>query len=595
MTPNFKTTVRRAFRPAVYLCLVMAAGTFAKGQVPVPSCTVADIRGNPIQGTFCGGATGSLSCSAGAIYTCSAGPAGSTNNCKLSQSCANGCILGGPQSSSCYTGAKPLTISSLNPSGGSDITLTCQVSVPHAAAIINLRIDRGDLIPGAFCAVPPLADNQTSATFGLSTAAVTQPTPVQVFANVTFNDVAGMRQLISPLQIVTLQPGGTEPPPPPLASLTLAPSTIAPSGLSEVNVTLARMAPASGVQVALSSSDPTVAFPVPGAAPMVGGSCLTGGGAFSIEAASNVPAQKTVSISASVGATGGVPLTQPLTVTAGCVRNVCSFQGACGPMPDGCGGTLNCGCLTGLTCGGGGVPGFCGAPAVAVSTVSMTPTTVMAGQSSIGTVTLNQPATLGSSITLSSSSPFVVVPSFVTIPQGGTSTTFTAATSGVPAGSVVANISASFGGTASTTLTVNPQGTCVPTTCAAAGKTCGAISDGCGGSLACGSCTAPQSCGGSGIANVCGGSGGTGGGGGTAVVSLSVSGKGGNVASNPAGLNVQSGKSGSATFNVGSVVNLQTDNGHGAIWSGLCSSAGKATQTCTFTVTASGSQTAVEQ
>jgi hypothetical protein len=47
--------------------------------------------------------------------------------------------------------------------------------------------------------------------------------------------------------------------------------------------------------------------------------------------------------------------------------------------------------------------------------------------------------------------------------------------------------------------------TCTPTTCAAQGKTCGTLSDGCGGSLTCGTCASPQSCGGGGVANVCGG------------------------------------------------------------------------------------------
>jgi hypothetical protein len=46
--------------------------------------------------------------------------------------------------------------------------------------------------------------------------------------------------------------------------------------------------------------------------------------------------------------------------------------------------------------------------------------------------------------------------------------------------------------------------TCTPTTCSAQGKTCGSISDGCGGALNCGSCTSPQTCGGGGVANVCG-------------------------------------------------------------------------------------------
>jgi peptidoglycan/xylan/chitin deacetylase (PgdA/CDA1 family) len=48
-------------------------------------------------------------------------------------------------------------------------------------------------------------------------------------------------------------------------------------------------------------------------------------------------------------------------------------------------------------------------------------------------------------------------------------------------------------------------GGCVPTTCSAQGKNCGTISDGCGGVLTCGSCTSPQTCGGGGTSNVCGG------------------------------------------------------------------------------------------
>lgn len=45
---------------------------------------------------------------------------------------------------------------------------------------------------------------------------------------------------------------------------------------------------------------------------------------------------------------------------------------------------------------------------------------------------------------------------------------------------------------------------CTPTTCAAQGADCGSITDGCAGTLDCGSCTTPQTCGGSGTANVCG-------------------------------------------------------------------------------------------
>jgi hypothetical protein len=53
------------------------------------------------------------------------------------------------------------------------------------------------------------------------------------------------------------------------------------------------------------------------------------------------------------------------------------------------------------------------------------------------------------------------------------------------------------------TVTV-PVSSCSPLTCAAQGKNCGPVSDGCGGVLNCGTCTAPQTCGGAGTASVCG-------------------------------------------------------------------------------------------
>ncbi len=47
-------------------------------------------------------------------------------------------------------------------------------------------------------------------------------------------------------------------------------------------------------------------------------------------------------------------------------------------------------------------------------------------------------------------------------------------------------------------------GTCTPTTCAAQGKDCGLISDGCSKVLPCGMCPMGQRCGGGGVPNVCG-------------------------------------------------------------------------------------------
>jgi hypothetical protein len=51
----------------------------------------------------------------------------------------------------------------------------------------------------------------------------------------------------------------------------------------------------------------------------------------------------------------------------GCAPTTCQAQGAsCGSIPDGCGGTLECGaCSGGQTCGGGGTPNQCGSAAPA--------------------------------------------------------------------------------------------------------------------------------------------------------------------------------------------------------------------------------------
>lgn len=57
---------------------------------------------------------------------------------------------------------------------------------------------------------------------------------------------------------------------------------------------------------------------------------------------------------------------------------------------------------------------------------------------------------------------------------------------------------------------VGGGGVCTPTTCSAEGWNCGSAGDGCGGTLQCGTCSAPATCGGGGVANVCGTSGGGG-------------------------------------------------------------------------------------
>lgn len=102
------------------------------------------------------------------------------------------------------------------------------------------------------------------------------------------------------------------------------------------------------------------------------------------------------------------------------------------------------------------MPGQCGPPVLAVSALTLNPSTVIAGSSSTGTVTLNAAAPSGGALVgLSSTNSFVTVPSTITVSAGQTSGSFTASTTFFQAGTVFAEISASLGDTVNAYLTVN--------------------------------------------------------------------------------------------------------------------------------------------
>jgi len=585
---------------AVVCGAALIGGSTPVAGAPIQTCTSQTIQGFPVSGDVCGGATHALSCTAGALYRCRSGPRFQQNNCTLRQACTIACLSRPASTNStdtCFTGAPPLTLSTHNTLGGNDVTFTAVLAASHPnGAEVNLVVNRGDLVPGSYCAVPGLAAGATSVTFALPTAVVSVPIAVSIYVNIGYADAAGAnRQLISVPTTLTLNPGGTEPPAPPLASFTLSPSTIGPGGQSFMDVVLSRMAPARGIPISVASSNPSVASVVANGQPVVQGGCTTGGGASTILAAASVTQTTTVTISASSGAPGQAPLTNPLTVTSGCTPATCLgvrggtvHGGPCGVLADGCGATIMCGCDFGETCGGGGVAGQCGtAPSLAVLALSLSPSSVTGGSPSTGTVTLSMAAPPGGAAAfLSSSSAAASVPQSVVVPAGQTSASFAVTTFAVNASTFV-TISASLGGMVTAVLTVNPAAGCTPTTCAAQGKNCGTIADGCGGTLNCGSCTAPQTCGGGGVANVCGG-----GTTGTAKLTLTATGRGGEaVSSTPSGLSVSVGTTGSASFAVGTSISLKATNDRDVIWSGVCSSGGNKTKSCTFAITGNASVT----
>jgi FG-GAP-like repeat len=178
-------------------------------------------------------------------------------------------------------------------------------------------------------------------------------------------------------------------------------------------------------------------------------------------------------------------------------------------------------------------------PPASLSTLAANPASVTGGASSQGTVTLTSPAPAGGfAVSLSSGNAAATVPASVSVAQGATTATFTIATSAVTASTPV-TITASAGGiTRTATLTVNPQ---------------------------------PQ----------------------TATLTVTATGRGGErVTSNPAGINVAVGSSGSASFGTGTTITLSATNSRDVIWSGACSSGGNKTKTCAFTLTGNATVTA---
>src|SRR5690242_9201597 len=213
------------YRVLPLLCSFAAAFAQNFSTPPAQTCTVANIAGTPIAGKVCGGSTHGLGCTAGALYNCKSGAQGTQNNCTLLTACATGCITTGspnPLNDACFTGTfHPITVTPLNTLGGNDLSVTLELDNPHpGGAYVNLKIDRGDLVPGAYCAPPfELDGTLNTTTFGLSSAVVSAPTPVHIYSDLAYTDASGVtHELASTPQTVTLNPGGSEPPPPPLGS-----------------------------------------------------------------------------------------------------------------------------------------------------------------------------------------------------------------------------------------------------------------------------------------------------------------------------------------------------------------------------------------
>jgi hypothetical protein len=136
----------------------------------------------------------------------------------------------------------------------------------------------------------------------------------------------------------------------------------------------------------------------------------------------------------------------------------------CGPAGDGCGNGIDCGpCALPLTCGGGGVPGQCGAPDAGTCVPVTCPNqNIGCGPAGDG---------CGNAIDCGPCTP-----------------PFTCGGGGVPG-----------------QCGAMETGTCMPQTCQDLHLSCGPAGDGCGNAIDCGPCILPMTCGGGGIPGQCGG------------------------------------------------------------------------------------------
>jgi hypothetical protein len=403
---------------------------------------------------------------------------------------------------------------------------------------------------------------------------VTPPSPVTVLAGdasvsfpITTNTVAASTTatLTAAWKGVSVQSQLVLMPQQPPVSLTLSPtSTVGQSGGSFATVTIASPA-ALDDTLQVTVSNPAVATMVPGSVTIPAGVTAGGFNIFTVP----VSVQTLVTISVTGGgvtlsavltlnpAATPAPTLSSLALSPSAVTGGSSSQGTVtltGAAPSGgavsASFTVSTGAVAAST--SASIAGaFGGASRSAVLTVSppaasaslsslaVSPASVVGGGGSGGTVTLTGTAPAGGfTVALSSGNAAARVPASVTVPQGATGASFSITTSIVTASTPV-TITASAGTiTRTAALTVLPAGQ-------------------------------------------------------SASLSVTATGRGGErVTSNPAGINVGVGGTMSAAFAGGTGVTLSVTNGRDTVRTGACSSNGNKAKTCAFTVTGNAAVTA---
>jgi hypothetical protein len=363
-----------------------------------------------------------------------------------------------------------LSPTSVTGASNSTGTVTLSAAAPAGGAAVSLSSNNAAASVPASVTVP---EGATSATFTVTSSAVSASTTVTISAAYG----SGAPQTASLMVL-----------PPTVLSLDLSPTSVTGATSSTGTVTLNSPAPAGGAAVSLSSNaavasvpgtvtvpqgGTTAAFtvttsPVATATTVIITASYTGSQTASLTVMPPVVSSVAVSptrVTGGASSSGTLNLNGPAPAN-GAVVSLSSSNAAVAAVPSSGTVTVAAGATTAsftvttkavansttvsITASyGGGAPQTASLTVIPPVLVSLTlnPSTVTGGNSSVGTVTLNGAAPPGgAAVSLSSSDTSVAtVPSSVTIPAGSTSATFTVNTSTVVF-STSATISASWRG-----------------------------------------------------------------------------------------------------------------------------------------------------
>ena len=267
-------------------------------------------------------------------------------------------------------------------------TVTLSSAAPAGGAVVTLGSSNATV--AAVPATVTIAAGQTTATFSITTTAVSTATPATITASYSGSNGSAT---------LTVNPAA-------ISTVSLSPTTVTGGTGSTGTVTLTGVAPNGGLVVTLGGNNTAVAA-VPASVTVPAGQATA---TFSITTTA-VTTVTSVTITATSGTSSGNAI---LTVS---------------PVA---------------------IP-------VAISSVSLNPTSVTGGTSSLGTVTLTAAApTGGAVVTLGSNSTAATVAASVTVPAGQTTATFSVTTAAV-ATVTTATITGSYNSSnGNASLTVNP-------------------------------------------------------------------------------------------------------------------------------------------